>query len=696
MYIHKIAIKNFRLLKEVELCLDKKTTVIVGRNNSGKTSLTELFRRLLSGNSPSFRLEDFSLSVYDKFWEAFRLKCEGKDESNIRAVLPFMEVELTINYDINASSLGALSDFIIDLDMDCTKALIVIRYQLREGQITALFKDIEFNSDDLGKGKGDFFRIIKDRISRYYTVRVSAVDPNDITNEKPMDLSKFQIFMRSGFINAQRGLDDVTDRDRNLLGKVLASLYDIAAKSESEDNKDIEVVRSLEENVQNIQFNIDGDFREQLESLYLPMFELFGYPGLTDPGLITETTLDVVRLLKDNTNMRYTGLNGITLPETYNGLGSRNLIFILLKILEFFKSYKAQQVSCGIHLVFIEEPEVHLHPQMQEVFISKLGEIADMFAEILNDGIRWPVQFIVTTHSSHLANRAPFEAMRYFLATRDSCAESVCFTRIKDLSVGLGGDSQKEDREFLHKYMTLTRCDLLFADKAVLVEGPTERLLLPKMIEKIDAEQPQQNQLSSQYISVVEVGGAYAQHFFKLLDFLELRTLIITDLDTVKAEKKTRKDGVETTTRVSCKVSEGDYTSNACIKTWFGNNDIAPDNLIHKAAEEKFYNARRIAYQIPESGNVECGRSFEDAFMLANPQLFGLGDCADKENEAWEEAQKVGKTDFALEYAIEKTDWIVPRYIAEGLRWLAAGIDTETQLVTDPTVEIPIQESTNG
>jgi predicted ATP-dependent endonuclease of OLD family len=430
------------------------------------------------------------------------------------------------------------------------------------------------------------------------------------------------------------------------------------------------------------------------------MFELFGYPGLTDPGLITETTLDVARLLKDNTNMRYPGLNGITLPETYNGLGSRNLIFILLKILEFFKSYKAQQVSCGIHLVFIEEPEVHLHPQMQEVFISKLGEIADMFSRTLNDGIQWPVQFIVTTHSSHLANRAPFEAMRYFLATRDSCAESVCFTRIKDLSIGLGGDSKREDREFLHKYMTLTRCDLLFADKAVLVEGPTERLLLPKMIEKIDAEQPQQNQLSSQYISVVEVGGAYAQHFFKLLDFLELRTLIITDLDTVKEERKTRKDGVGTTTRVSCKVSEGDYTSNACIKTWFGNDDIASDDLIHKPVEEKLNNARRIAYQIPESGNAECGRSFEDAFMLANPELFGLNDCDDKENEAWKESQKVKvrnrKTDFALEYAIEKTDWIVPRYIVEGLRWLAIGIDTETPSVTDTIVEIPIEESTNG
>jgi putative ATP-dependent endonuclease of OLD family len=67
--------------------------------------------------------------------------------------------------------------------------------------------------------------------------------------------------------------------------------------------------------------------------------------------------------------------------------------------------------------------------------------------------------------------------------------------------------------------MTLTRCDLLFADKAILIEGTSERLLLPKMIEKVDEVLSKTNKLGSQYISVVEVGGAYAHIFFKLLDF---------------------------------------------------------------------------------------------------------------------------------------------------------------------------------
>src|SRR3546814_1335711 len=90
------------------------------------------------------------------------------------------------------------------------------------------------------------------------------------------------------------------------------------------------------------------------------------------------------------------------------------------------------------------------------------------------------------------------------------------------------------DREFLHQYLTLTLCDLFFADKAVLIEGTSERLLLPAMIRKTDAAAVGEPQLGSQYLTVMEVGGAYAHRFFDLLAFLELRALIITDIDAVK------------------------------------------------------------------------------------------------------------------------------------------------------------------
>ena len=75
MRISQVEIKNFRLLADVELVLEDQTTVIVGRNNSGKTSLSEVMRRLLSDGNVAFQLEDFSSACYDHFCEALQASC---------------------------------------------------------------------------------------------------------------------------------------------------------------------------------------------------------------------------------------------------------------------------------------------------------------------------------------------------------------------------------------------------------------------------------------------------------------------------------------------------------------------------------------------------------------------------------------------------------------------------------------------
>jgi hypothetical protein len=148
------------------------------------------------------------------------------------------------------------------------------------------------------------------------------------------------------------------------------------------DEKDRAVVKELENAVQGMRTSLDGSFNQQLQSL-LPAFSLFGCPGFADPALRTETTLDVERLLADHPKVHYAGVNGINLPEAYNGLGARNLIFILLKLLEFYQAFLVQATAPEVHMVFIEEPAVHLHPQMQEVFIAQLRLIAAEFEKTI-------------------------------------------------------------------------------------------------------------------------------------------------------------------------------------------------------------------------------------------------------------------------------------------------------------------------
>jgi len=659
MHITAIYIRNFRLLESVTLSIEKRTTVIVGRNNSGKTSLTELFRRLLSDKSPTFLLEDFSLSSHEQFWKAYEYLQAGQDEKIVRDALPVIEIKLSISYENDAETYGALSDFIIDLNTDCTDTLVNVRYEVGSSKLAALFDDIEFENDaSVEQKKAVFFKVIQERIPKLFAARIFAQDPNDPINQKNIEWSKLHSLLQSGFISAQRGLEDAVRKEgadqkkNNILGSILEQLFTTAL--ESENRQDQEIIENLESAINEIQTSIDAGFNVQLENL-LPTFSMFGYPGLSDPNLRTETTLDVQRLLKNHTKVYYAGINGINLPEAYNGLGTRNLIYILLQLLEFYKAFTSKESTSGMHLVFIEEPEAHLHPQMQEVFIAKLGEIADTFARTFGDRVAWPVQFVVTTHSPHMANKAPFEAIRYFLTHRHDGSETVRTTQIKDLKEGLAGTAQ-EDRKFLHNYMVLTGCDLLFADKVVLIEGATERIMLPEMIKKVDTASPNNPNLSSQYVSVMEVGGAHAHKFFGLLDFLDLSTLIITDIDSVGDDTK------------ACEVSAGTKTSNTCIKNWF-DSDVTPEQLITKSDDDITNGRIRLAYQIPEKDNAACGRSFEDAFILANHADFDL-QMTDG-TEAYEQARKIKKTNFAIKYGIEEITWNVPLYISQGLQWLA-------------------------
>ncbi|MBL6448961.1 AAA family ATPase [Fulvivirga sp. 29W222] len=666
MQIEKIEIKNFRLLKNVSLSLQDKTTVIVGRNNSGKTSLTEIFRRFTKRDK--FKLEDFSLACLPCFSKALKAKLKNKNDSLIRRLLPSIDMSLLINYADNKDDYGVLSNFIIDLDEKVTKTKIKISYSLQDGKIDSFFSDLKDENDP------SLLDVIKERIPQYYDFEILAIDTQDPENTSKTDLENFKRSIRTDFINAQRWLDDETIKENDVLGKVLSSIFSNASK-ESAPEEMQQKSKELDDVVKQIQTQVDSDFNTKVQAL-IPALEIMGYPGLSDPKFTTKTSFDAKTIIEKNTKLLYEKNHGIHLPETYNGLGSRNLIFILFHLFDYFRQFQSDEIQPKNHIIFIEEPEAHLHPQMQEVFIRKLYEIADTFSKLLNKSQSWPVQFIVTTHSTHIANEADFDSIRYFLTK----GEDELQTFIKDLNEEFSKPKNEADKNFIHKYLTLTKCDLFFADKAIMIEGPTERILMPEFIKKID-----KGNLSSQFISTVEIGGAYAHHFYNFLDFLELKTLIITDLDSTKSEQTEKGKRYK-----AFPVFEGEKSSNTGIIKWFKYKDdkgkdeenIDLTEIRSKKPKDKIQGTRRIAYQIDEEPRECCGRSFEDAFIIANPTLFGISETKGDAlaNEAYEVAQKYNtkKTDFAIKYAYEVTDWDTPLYIKEGLNWLS---ETESNKV---------------
>jgi len=172
--------------------------------------------------------------------------------------------------------------------------------------------------------------------------------------------------------------------------------------------------------------------------------------------------------------------------------------------------------------------------------------------------------------------------------------------------------------------------------------------------------------------------------FFELLAFLELQSLIITDLDAVL-----RAGGQ------ACAVHLGTYSSNACLKAWFSEDTpFTLAGLIARSDDDKARNGNRIAYQCAEVTDGPCGRTFEDAFILANSALFGLvgRNTQELEIEARDKAAEWKKSEFALKYAITETEWNAPKYIVDGIRWLAGSNELMTQ---DPVLAQVVEATTS-
>jgi predicted ATP-dependent endonuclease of OLD family len=162
-------------------------------------------------------------------------------------------------------------------------------------------------------------------------------------------------------------------------------------------------------------------------------------------------------------------------------------------------------------MIFIEEPEVHLHAQVQQTFISNIWQVINQSAEVAGEPNLVP-QLVITTHSSHIMEAVDFEKVRYF--QRCQCEGETEAAGIRNASMvrslrafqpnveTIDGKviPPSESLAFLKRYLRLTHCDLFFADAGILVEGAVEKLLMPTMIERA-AER-----LRTVYLTVLEVG----------------------------------------------------------------------------------------------------------------------------------------------------------------------------------------------
>ena len=649
MRLSKIRIRNFRLLNDAELDVDATTTLVVGRNNTGKTSCLKCIDTVLH-EKPSFSFDDYPLSKRRDL--CGKLKLFLKHQISFETLSEQLEpisVEFQIDYSLDnpEENLGALSPFIIDVDPDTTIALIRAEYKLKADE-QALRKTMEgsFYKDNADEPY-DIAKILSTNFDKLFEMKIYAVNPknpNELQLKKNKELTDlFPILV----VPAERLLGEDGTKE-NSLAELISGFFDLS--EEELDASISEKIMELRKLVTKANENIQGESDRILSELVDKIMG-FGYPNTEELQLGVTTQLSIDEQIKNKTQLLYKqGSNNESLPSTYNGLGYKNLIKIVFLITDFAR--KMDKNAASIPLIYIEEPESHMHPQLQQTFASYLENFLSKLTTV-------KIQTILTSHSAHIANTVEFSKIRYAQKSK---------TGVKFKNLSTFAQQNHNNIDFIRKYLTLTKCDLFFADKAIFVEGASERLLLPDMIAKCDKEglfNSQKYKLTEQYYTIIEVGGAYAYRFIPFIEFLNIPCLILTDLDSVARQNGSSRYS-------SALVSQGETTSNATLKWWVReikklpkDGSVTLSDLIDMQNNERTIRRCHIEFQT-EEGQL-CGRSLEEAIRNANREYYELGDCPEEKDIEFTEKCK---TDFALKLIFEHSDYNIPAYIKNGLKWL--------------------------
>ncbi|QOY36639.1 AAA family ATPase [Anaerobacillus isosaccharinicus] len=758
MHIKFVEVQNYRRLKSCRIEFTEQTTLFVGANNSGKTTAMNALVKFLDEKN-QFSVNDFTLSNWfeiNKIGESWLIDTRNVPDFSIDELanlIPTMDVWLHVEDD----EVHYVTNLIPSLDWE--GGLLGVRLRLEPKNVEELYKNFIDNSnfikeilENAGLDKESEVTLwpknlqdyLKRKFQAHFTVKSYILNPakcvlpeNGIarpqvlpSESEPIEGDPFKKLFLVHYINAQRGFSDPVNKaddeeeSSNLVGNLSSQLrryYNTHLNpTMSPDLTDIEALQAIEEAQKSFDVKLEQGFKNALSEL-----ETIGYPGFSNPKITISTKIKPIEGLNHSSAVQFDLLEKdssnenlkLMLPEHYNGLGYQNIISIIFKLMRFRDEWmKVGKVSRKapssldefyvppLHIVLVEEPEAHLHIQVQQVFIRQAYKVLRNHNN-LKDDKTFKTQLIVSTHSGHITHEMPFSCLRYFRRKPSINKNEVPTSTVVNLS-NVFGQGNKTER-FVTRYLQSTHCDLFFADAAILVEGPSERMLVPHFIRNHFEE------LNQKYISLLEIGGSHAHTLRSLIEHLGLTSLIITDLDSVNPSNKN--------TAVVPKRKKGYITANDTLKSWVPEKtdldellDLEYEEKVKKNTNETY--SVRVAYQYPKIISAFSNKldlevvpyTFEDALVYENLSLFeslkGNG-LIKKFREAiknkvtitelgeqfFEDLRKGKKAEFALEliYLEDPKKLKIPEYIKEGLTWLDEQLQprqTEITIVQAPNL----------
>lgn len=735
MRIDHIHIRNFRKLKNCRIDFNKDQTIFVGANNSGKTSAMSAIIWFLKDQN-RFTTREFTLTNWRDInelansWLAVNDEVKNREELLASLLSPEQWDNLVPSLDlwINVDERETYMVYKLIPSLEWKKDLVGVRLRFEPKDIKNLYADFRIaslkvkeikespqykdanNVDLFPQNMWDFLNR-RGNLNKYFEIKYYVLDSQNIDYENPdcnvqvtpsisLESNPLVSLIRIDSIEAFREFSDPEGRNDNeidTLSKQLQAYYRSNFEDETQfDLDDLKLLGEMKRATETYDEKLDKSFRAPIAEL-----NNINYPGFQNPEIHVKSHVSIVDSITHESSVQFTvqGDDELSLPEKYNGLGLRNLISIYLKMVQFREQWtnldRIEKAGINqiepIHLVFIEEPEAHLHAQAQQVFIRKAMDALtnDSANEILRNNKNLTTQLVVSTHSNHIVNEVDMCHLRYFKRIIDDHIK-IPVSEVVNLSRTFGDDN--DTKRFVTRYIRLTHCDIFFADAIILVEGAAERILMPKFI--------RDENMDNFYISVIEINGSHAHRFDSLTQKLGIPTLIITDIDA--QEERLEKGELKWKSAIPQK-NKKQKTNNDTIKHWLKIESI--DMLLELPFQNKQRGNICISYQTPISVNWINQKkedelyevypyTFEDSLVFTNIKLFqsdekmakmgvittfynylkkaiSLEDFHEKMFSCLEKRSNV-KASFATDIlCTEQFDKIqAPSYIKEGLIWL--------------------------
>ncbi|HEV6150795.1 AAA family ATPase [Streptococcus sp. HMSC077D04] len=662
MYLKSLSIKNYRKYGEeaqvinfahskwpemsgyeeepekiniTEKYISKNSSLIVGKNNSGKSTIIKLLNTLQNSKSGSrsvFKYTDFNLKILsDWYHENIDNKSQEEIESTDKFHFPKLEFQLILGIDDGNDLISSFEDILVvsgiktvetqetQENQDIAEVTIDIKYEVADEKSfrEEIIKLKNSNSEtDNQQDKNIVYKkeIQYRQFLGLFSSNYFVLNFYPIGREEPAKEFSLSSLLKVETIEANTVKSD----------KTLSQAYNKIVSTYIKNNDIVEINSLVDDINYQVKDMVDTNIKDILQSAISSIESIKNL----EMNLHPDVTLE--KIFANSIIYEYQEGNN-NIPESQFGMGYTNLMVIIAKIVDYIELYNEKDINGSVNILCIEEPESFMHPQMQELFIKNISKA---IATLLGKKQQLDTfQIIITTHSTHILNSKiqSGNTLNNISYLGQAGANNI-IKNISDEAIISGRDIDKKAYEYIKKYLRLELSDIFFADAVILVEGVSEETYLRYEIDK-------HPKLKNHHIKVFRIDGAYAHQFISLLVLLKIKTVIFTDLDLKRSEDEKKidiKDNDEPDVipsnipdlREKYRNIESFLTTNGTIQYFIKkmlNKDEAKYDEFNKEIVEILDNKEELIIEYENISMYSQGKingyyatSFEEAIVLTN------------------------------------------------------------------------------